>query len=159
MRHEGNRKPRAHTGSHAHSAGASTRFVLIFDIWHPDFSPDEVRMQQRSQFNRPLPHVTSECHMSRTNVTCHQHMSHVTCTCHMSHGLTRCASSTLCTRLASGAIVAVINRIRLNCMHRAERRAAAAGDDDDSFYSVLEKSRSPDLCLHHCRLACSLVCI
>ncbi len=23
--------------------GSSTRFVLIFDIWHPDFSADEVR--------------------------------------------------------------------------------------------------------------------
>jgi hypothetical protein len=23
--------------------GPSTRFVLIFDIWHPDFTPDEVR--------------------------------------------------------------------------------------------------------------------
>lgn len=149
-------RARAHTGSHAHSAGASTRFVLIFDIWHPDFSPDEVRMQQRSQFNRPLPHVTSECHMSRTNVTCHHYMSHVTCTC---HGMTRCASSTLCTRLASGAIVAVINQIRLNCMHRAERRAAAAGDDDDSFYSVLEKSRSPDLSSPLSPCMRSLVCI
>jgi hypothetical protein len=23
--------------------GSATRFVLIFDIWHPDFSADEVR--------------------------------------------------------------------------------------------------------------------
>ena len=83
-------RARTHTGSHAHFAGASTRFVLIFDIWHPDFSPDEVGMQQRSQFNRPLAHVTSECHMSPANVTCHQHLSHVISTCHMSSALVTC---------------------------------------------------------------------
>jgi len=39
--------PASHRFLHAFRSyaftGASTRFVLIFDIWHPDFSADEVR--------------------------------------------------------------------------------------------------------------------